>query len=71
MLAGRARLEPDAPGQPRRARAKTITPAAAGVELTDEIEQPRGGGIEMRGELGDLVAEPLELHDVRVRWDDA
>jgi len=54
-----AQLEPDASGEAVRARAKPIAPAAAGVEFADEIEQPRGGGVEMRGELGDLVAEVL------------
>src|SRR5205823_12570787 len=36
-------------------------PAAASVELTDELQQPRAGGVEMSGELGDLVAEPVQL----------
>src|ERR671936_353045 len=41
-----------------------MAPAAARVELADQIQQPRGGGIEMRGELGDLVTETLQLDDV-------
>jgi hypothetical protein len=32
----------------------------------DQIEQPRGGGIEMRGELRDLIAEPLEFGVIRM-----
>ena len=61
LLAGRAEVEADAPGQPLGAGAKAGVPAAAGVEVADEIEQAGGGRIEMRGELGDLVANPLEL----------
>src|SRR5437899_7108735 len=64
-LARRARVEPDAPGQPRGARAESVAPAAARVEVADEVEQVSGGGVEVGGQLGDLVAEPLELHDVR------
>jgi len=44
-----------------RAGAKAATPALAGVELADEIEQARGGGVEVGGELGDLVAETVEV----------
>src|SRR5262249_59680319 len=58
-------------GEPVRARTKPIAPAAAGVEFSDEIEQPRGGGVELRGELGDLVTETLQLDDVRMSRDDA
>jgi hypothetical protein len=61
VLAGGARLEADAPGQPRRARAKAIAPAAAGVELADQIEQACGGGVEVGRQLGDLIAEALEF----------
>jgi hypothetical protein len=71
MLTRGAQLEPDAPGEPVRARPKPIAPAAACVKFPDEIEQPRGGGIEMCGELGDLVAEPLQLDDVWMSRDDA
>ena len=34
---------------------------AAGVELANQVEEPRGGGVEVRGELGDLVAEAVQL----------
>jgi hypothetical protein len=60
-LAGRVQVQPHAPGEPLRARAETSVPAAAGVELADEAEQARGGGVEMRGQLGDLVAQPVQL----------
>ena len=36
VLAGRARGESDAPGEPRGARAEAVVPTAAGVELADE-----------------------------------
>ena len=61
LLAGRAEVEADAPGQPLGAGAKAGVPAAAGVEVADEIEQAGGRRIEMGGELRDLVANPLEL----------
>jgi hypothetical protein len=43
------------------ARQEAVVPAAARIEVADELEQPRGGGIEMGRELGDLVADPVEL----------
>jgi len=52
-------------------REEAVVPAAAGIEVTDEVEQPRGGGIEMRGQLGDLVTDPVELDDVRMSRDEA
>jgi hypothetical protein len=61
VLARGTGLEPDAPGQPRSARAKAIAPAAAGIELANEIEQPRSGGVEMGGQLGDLITEALQV----------
>jgi len=60
-LAGRARVEPDAPTQPGGAGAEAAVPAAAGVELSDQVEQVRGGGVEVRRQLGDLVTEPIQL----------
>src|SRR5262249_60161149 len=33
------------------------------VELADQIEQSRSGGFEMGRQLGDLVAESLQLRD--------
>jgi hypothetical protein len=38
-----------------------VAPAAAGVERADEVEQAGGGGREMRGERGDLVAQAVEV----------
>src|SRR5438093_699958 len=60
-LAGRAGTEPDAPRQPPSARVKPVAPAAARVELADEVEKPPGGGVEVGGQLGDLVAETIHL----------
>jgi hypothetical protein len=38
-----------------------VAPAAAGVEGADEVEQASGGGGEVRGECGDLVAQAVEV----------
>ena len=62
-LAGGAEVEADAPAQPVGAGAEAVAPAAAGVELADEVEQAGGGGVEVRGQLGDLVAQPVQLRD--------
>ena len=48
-LPGRAQVEPHPPGEPGGAGAKARVPAAAGVEVSDQFEQARGGGVEMRG----------------------
>ena len=64
---GRAQIEPHPPGEPRGAGAEARVPAPAGVELPDHGEQARGGGVEVRGQLGDLVAEPVELRKGMLR----
>jgi hypothetical protein len=38
-----------------------VGPAAPGVELADQLQQPGGGGVEVSRERGDLVAEPAEI----------
>jgi hypothetical protein len=60
VLSGSAGSEADAPGEPGGAGAEAVCPAAASIELSDEIEKASGGGIEMRRQLGDLVANPIE-----------
>jgi hypothetical protein len=65
VLPGSSRRHADPPRQPFRAGAEAGVPAAARVELADQGEQPRGGGIEMGRQLGDLVAEAIELLDPR------
>src|SRR5204862_1502958 len=60
-LPGGTGVEPDAPRQPRGARTKAGVPAVASVELTNEIEQPCGRGVEVSGQLGDLIAKPIEI----------
>ena len=67
VLAGGTRCEPDAPGQPRGAGSEAGVPAAPGIELADEIEQARGGGVEVRGQLGDLVTQAIQLGGGRQR----
>ncbi len=71
MLAGGARGEPDAPRQPVRTRAEAVAPPAAGVELANQIEQAGGGGVEVRRQLGDLVAKSIQLLDRLGRGNDA
>ena len=61
LLAGRAEIEADAPGEPLGTGPKAGVPAAAGIEVPDQIEQARGGRVEVRRELGDRIAEALEL----------
>ena len=61
---GRAQIEPHSPGEPGRAGAKARVSSAAGVECSDQLEQARGGSIEVGRELGDLVAEPIQLRGV-------
>ena len=61
VLAGGAGGEAHAPGQPGGAGGEAVAPAAAGVEGADELEQAGGGGGQMRGERGDLVAQPIEV----------
>src|SRR5438105_3729726 len=61
VLAGRPGGEPHAPGQPGGAATEAVVPAAARVELADEIEQASGGGAEVGRQLSNLVAEPIEL----------
>ena len=60
-FAGRAQVEPHPPGEPGGAGAEARVPPAAGVEGADQLEQARGGRIQMRGQLGDLVAELVQL----------
>src|SRR6266404_5645452 len=60
MLAGRAGREPHPPAQPGGAGDEAAVPALAGVELADEVEQACGRGVEVRGQLGDLVAQLIQ-----------
>jgi hypothetical protein len=60
-----AGIKSDTPRQPRRARAEPVVPAVASVELTDEVEEVRGGRVEMRGQLRNLVAEPVQFRRKR------
>jgi hypothetical protein len=57
----RALVQAHPPAEPLGAGAESRIPPASGVELADEGEEARGGGIEVRGQLRDLVAEPVEL----------
>src|SRR4029453_1784223 len=70
VLARGAGLEPDAPGEPLGAGLEAGVPAAPGVELPDQFQEPGRGRLEVSGELGDLVAESIERGDVLVRGDE-
>ena len=61
MLARRAPVEPHPPAQPGRAGPEAPVPSRPRVELPDEGQKMRGGGVEMRGQLGDLVAKSIEI----------
>ena len=63
LLPGGAEVEPHPPAQPVGAGAEPVAPAPAGVELADEVEEASGGGIEVRRQLGDLVAQAVQLRD--------
>jgi hypothetical protein len=43
---------------------------AARRELADQLERARRRGVQVSGELGDLIAEAIELGDARVCGDD-
>ena len=60
-LPGGARIEPHAPRQPCGAGAEPGVPATARVELPDEVEEAAGRRLEMGGELGDPVAQAIQL----------
>jgi hypothetical protein len=64
-LTGGARIEAHTPAQPGSAGAKAAVPALAGVELADAVEEASSGSVEVRGELGDLIAEPVQLYSTR------
>ncbi len=64
-LAGRARVEPHSPGEPGCAGAEAGVPAGAGVELANQVQKVRGGGLEVRRQLGDLVTQPIDLRGER------
>ena len=60
-FACRTRVEADAPAQPSGARAEAVAPAAARIELADEIEEASGRRIEVSRQLSDLVAQAIQL----------
>src|SRR5690349_2967675 len=62
-LSSGTQVETHAPAQPGRARAEPVVPSAPRIEVADELEQPRRGGVQMGGQLGDLVTETIELGD--------
>src|SRR5439155_23857752 len=63
-LARGALVEPDPPAQPVSAGANPVAPALARIELADQVEQAGGGRVDVRGELSDLLTQPLQRRDV-------
>jgi hypothetical protein len=61
VLAGGAGGEADAPGEPGGAGGEAVVPASLSVEHADEVEEARDGGIEVSGQLGDLIAQAFEI----------
>src|SRR5204863_6876803 len=39
---------------------EAVVPAVTGIELTDEVEQARGRGVEVGRQLGDLVTQLIQ-----------
>ena len=59
VLPRRAGREPDAPREPRRARAEAVAPTSACIELANEIQEPGSGAVQMRRQLSDLFAQAI------------
>jgi len=61
-LARGAQVESDAPVEPVRAGERTVCrPARAFVEAADEGQEPMLGGVDVGGDLGDLVGEAVDV----------
>src|SRR5262245_39511807 len=56
-----AQIQAYAPGEPGGAGAEARVPPAAGIELADQVEETGSGGIEVGGQLGNLIAEAIQL----------
>jgi hypothetical protein len=67
LFPGRARIEADAPAEPGGTGTKASVPAPAHIELADQVEDARRGRVEVGRQLGDLVAEAIELGGGRRR----
>ena len=61
VFACRTRCKSNAPREPSRARPEAIPPATTRVEVTNEVEETGGGGIEVSAQFGDLVAQSFKL----------
>src|SRR4030095_2121526 len=57
------------PAEPMCTREKPAVPTATSVELADESEQACGGRVEVGRQLGDFVAQPVQLLDARWRFE--
>ena len=62
------KFEADAPGEPLGARlGPGVGPALQIVELTDKIEQPSAGHLDVGGQLGDLISHTFSFGDLLTR----
>ena len=61
LLAGSSDVDPGTPAQPVGARAEARVPSFFRVELTDQHQESVGGRVQVCGQLGDLVAQALEV----------
>src|SRR6202040_4098270 len=61
LLARRAKVEPHAPSQPMSARVEPAAPAAALIEVAQHRQQLVSRRRDLRRQLGDALAELLEL----------
>ncbi len=68
LLPGRPQIEPHPPAEPLGAGAKAGVPASPGVEGPDQVEEAGGGGLQVRRQLGDLVAEPVQFARRAPAW---
>jgi hypothetical protein len=69
-LTGGVEVGAGPPGEPVSARAASaVVPAIARIEVADKLEQTRARGIEVGGELDDLITEALQFDETWVRRD--
>ena len=67
VLACGMEAETQAPVQPVGAGQKPVAPAAADVEVTDHVQEPGGGDLDVGGEQRDLGAQSLQCLDLGIR----
>ena len=63
LLPRRPEVESHPPPQPGGAGAEAGIPAPAGIELAEQGEEACGRGLEVRRQLGDLIAQSIQFCD--------